>query len=255
VSADLGVDLGATWLRACLVRDGRVLWTARAPAVPWRELPRALASLLRGRGAPRPRAIVVGGTRLGGTRGRAELRRALRPLCARPRVLTDFEIAHRAFFGRGPGVLLAASTGSVAFARGPRGRTARAGGWGPLLGDEGSAFWLGREGTRDPRLRARLRLPAPLTLAHAADPVRAVAALAPRVLSGAPRLRAAAAARLAALAREAAAGAGLRAPRPLALHGGLFRDARLKAEVLRRLGPGWRPRAARTDAARAAAGL
>lgn len=255
MSAVLGVDLGATWLRACLVENNRELWLERRPAVDWRKLPEALPRLLRARRTPRLDTLCVGSTRLGGARGRAELARALRGLARRVSVLTDYEIAHRAAFGAGPGVVLVASTGSAAFARGEGGRRARAGGFGPLLGDEGSGFWLGRQAARDERLRRRLRLPRPLDLAHADDPVRATAALAPRVLSASPRLRTAAAAHLAALAREAARAANLPRPRPLALHGGLFQDARLRAAVLRALGPGWRVVAARVDAARAAAGL
>jgi hypothetical protein len=255
VSAALGVDLGATWLRACLARDGRAAWTARLPAVPWRDLPRVLRRLLRSRRAPRPDVLTVGGTRLGAAADRAALARALKPLAARALVLTDFELAHRAAFGEGPGVLLAASTGAIAFARDRRGASRRAGGLGPLHGDEGSGFWLGREAARDERLRARLRLPRPLDLAHAKDPVRATAALAPRVLRASPRLRRAAAAHLAALAREAARGLALPRPIPLAPHGGLFRDAALRRAVLARLGRGWRAVPARGDAARAAAHL
>jgi N-acetylglucosamine kinase-like BadF-type ATPase len=36
-------------------------------------------------------------------------------------------------------------TGSIAFGRNQGGETARAGGWGPNVSDEGSAFWVGRE--------------------------------------------------------------------------------------------------------------
>lgn len=255
MSAALGVDLGATWLRACLAVDGERAWDARLPAVDWRRLPEVLPRLLRARRAPRLSALTVGSTRLGGAAGRAELAKALKGLARRVRVLPDYEIAHSAFFGDGPGVVLVASTGSAAFARGPRGRRARAGGYGPLLGDEGSGFWLGREASRDPRLRRALRLPHPLDLAHAGDPVRATAALAPRVLRASGRLRRAAAAHLAALAREAAEGAGLSGAVPLALHGSLFRDERLRREVLRRLGRGWRAAQARVPAERAAAGL
>jgi len=255
VSLRLGVDLGATWLRACLADGDRAAWIARERAVEWRRLPETLSRLLRARGLRRVAALSVGGTRLGGRRERNALARALAPLAARVRVVTDFEIAHLAAFGEGPGVLLMASTGAPAFARGVDGRTRRAGGYGPLLGDEGSGFWLGREAARDEALRRRLRLPHPLDLAHAADPVRATAALAPRVLRGSPRLREAAAGHLAALAREAARGVRLPSPAPLALHGGLFRDARLKASVLRRLGRGWRLVAPRVSAAQAAAGL
>jgi hypothetical protein len=255
VSASLGVDLGATWLRACLAEDGRASWTARVPAVDWRELPRFLTRFLRARGVKRLRSVTVGSTRLGGEAGRAELARALRPLAARVSVLPDYEIAHLAAFGRGPGVVLVGSTGSAAFARGPSGRARRAGGYGPLLGDEGSGFWLGREAARDEALRRTLRLPHPLDLAHAADPVRATAALAPRVLRGSKRLRGAAAGHLAALARGAAHGLSLPQPTPLALHGSLFKNEALRRAVLRRLGRGWRLQDPRVRAERAAAGL
>src|ERR671922_279575 len=47
-----------------------------------------------------------------------------------------------------PGALLLAGTGSIVLGRDARGRLVRAGGLGPLIGDEGSAFWLGREWLR-----------------------------------------------------------------------------------------------------------
>lgn len=59
-------------------------------------------------------------------------------------VQTDFAIALEDAFGDGPGVLLIAGTGSSAFGRGPAGATARCGGWGPVIGDEGSGSWIGR---------------------------------------------------------------------------------------------------------------
>jgi hypothetical protein len=255
VSAVLGVDLGATWLRACLATDGREVWNKRVPAIDWRDLPRFLPRFLRARRAPRLAVLTVGSTRLGGKEGRAVLAKALRPLAARVRILPDFEIAHLAAFGSGPGVVLGGSTGSYAFARGSKGRKRRAGGYGPLLGDEGSGFWLGREAARDEKLRRALRLPHPLDLAHVEDPVRAVAALAPKALRGSPRLREAAAAHLAALAREAVLGLGLAKPVPLRLHGSLFNNDALRRAVLRRLGPSWRVIEPRVSPERAAAGL
>ena len=60
-------------------------------------------------------------------------------------VAGDHIIAHRAAFGTSHGVLVIAGTGSIAFGRNPGGATARAGGWGPNVSDEGSAFWIGRE--------------------------------------------------------------------------------------------------------------
>jgi len=60
-------------------------------------------------------------------------------------VVSDIELAHHMAFGSGPGIILNAGTGSIAYGLAPSGKTARAGGLGPLLGDEGSAFWIGKE--------------------------------------------------------------------------------------------------------------
>jgi N-acetylglucosamine kinase-like BadF-type ATPase len=59
-------------------------------------------------------------------------------------VRSDVEIALAAAFGNGPGVLVNAGTGSIAYARVADGRLFRAGGHGWQLGDEGGGYWLGR---------------------------------------------------------------------------------------------------------------
>lgn len=58
--------------------------------------------------------------------------------------LHDARIAHAAAFELGPGIVVIAGTGSVAYGRNERGIDALAGGWGFLFGDEGSAFSLAR---------------------------------------------------------------------------------------------------------------
>lgn len=60
------------------------------------------------------------------------------------KVLNDTLIAHHAAFHGGPGVLVIAGTGSNVLGINERGETARAGGWGPIISDEGSGFWIGR---------------------------------------------------------------------------------------------------------------
>jgi N-acetylglucosamine kinase-like BadF-type ATPase len=58
-------------------------------------------------------------------------------------VVNDVVAAWAAATGAGPGVAAISGTGSNVFGVGPHGRTWRAGGWGHLLGDEGSGYWLG----------------------------------------------------------------------------------------------------------------
>jgi glucosamine kinase len=50
--------------------------------------------------------------------------------------------------GASTGVAVIAGTGSAAWGKNAQGEEARAGGWGYLLGDEGSGYWLGREAVR-----------------------------------------------------------------------------------------------------------
>jgi N-acetylglucosamine kinase-like BadF-type ATPase len=64
---------------------------------------------------------------------------------AHVKVIGDHIVAHRAAFGAMPGVLVVAGTGSIAYGKNEHGETARAGGWGPIVSDEGSAYWIGRE--------------------------------------------------------------------------------------------------------------
>lgn len=59
-------------------------------------------------------------------------------------VMNDVAVAFEGAFAGKDGVLILAGTGSMAWARGPAGEV-RTGGWGDLFGDEGSAFWIGRE--------------------------------------------------------------------------------------------------------------
>lgn len=61
------------------------------------------------------------------------------------RVVNDVEAAHWGAFAGGPGVLVLAGTGSMAWASDGKGRALRVGGYGETIGDEGSAHWIGTE--------------------------------------------------------------------------------------------------------------
>jgi len=75
----------------------------------------------------------------------AKIRQIFAAILATPiEVVGDMQIALEAAFDTGPGVVVIAGTGSIAYGRDHQGNTARAGGWGFAIGDEGSAHWIGR---------------------------------------------------------------------------------------------------------------
>ena len=86
--------------------------------------------------------------------GRAQERDAVQAelereqVARRVMIITDAEAALVDAFGDGPGLLLIAGTGSIAWGRTADGRVARVGGWGAMLGDEGSGYALGRGALR-----------------------------------------------------------------------------------------------------------
>lgn len=94
----------------------------------------------------RPRVLCVGVAGVGRESERQALYEALvaRQIAEDVVVQTDFAVALEDAFRDGPGVLLIAGTGSSAFGRSPAGTSARCGGWGPVIGDEGSGAWIGR---------------------------------------------------------------------------------------------------------------
>ncbi|MEO7521461.1 MAG: BadF/BadG/BcrA/BcrD ATPase family protein [Gemmatimonas sp.] len=93
----------------------------------------------------RPAVCVVGVAGAGRERSAQALWSALasRRVADDVSVVPDATIAMDDAFGESSGILLIAGTGSVAFARAPNGNVERCGGWGPFVGDEGSAAWLG----------------------------------------------------------------------------------------------------------------
>lgn len=231
-----------------------------------------------------PRALVVGVAGVGREAQKIALQQELErlELADAVVVISDAEAAMEDAFGEGPGVLLIAGTGSIAWGRSPAGTMARCGGWGPVFGDEGSGAWLGRKALqviaaahdgREPEtaltgaVLTALELddvPAIITWASSATPAD-LASLAPAVLSAAEvgDLRANTVVTMAveelalhirALARSLFVDE--RAAIPVALHGGLLgrgRPMRKRLEHrLKTLVPGAVVRHQSVDAARGA---
>lgn len=61
------------------------------------------------------------------------------------KLVGDQEIALYGALDGAPGIALIAGTGSICFGTAPDGSVARSGGWGHLIGDEGSGYALGRD--------------------------------------------------------------------------------------------------------------
>jgi N-acetylglucosamine kinase-like BadF-type ATPase len=211
----VGADGGGTGSRAlALDPAGREVGRVQGPPALVREAdagPAAVAvaglvrKVARVAGAPLPVARLVAG--LAGA-GRPAAREAVRSVLLDAgvaedvEVLSDAEVAFHDAFGPGPGILLLSGTGSMALGRSADGRTARSGGWGDPLGDEGGGWSIGMAGLRavtraadgrgpDTRLGtlllAALGLDAPADLIRwtAGATKRQVAALAPLVLQAA----------------------------------------------------------------------
>ena len=60
-------------------------------------------------------------------------------------VVNDALIALVAGASDNPGIVIIAGTGAIVYGRNAGGEAARAGGWGHMIGDEGSGYWIGRE--------------------------------------------------------------------------------------------------------------
>lgn len=174
-------------------------------------------------------------------------------------VMNDVAVAYEGALGGAEGVMLLSGTGSMAWSRGPLG-VARCGGWGDVFGDEGSAWWIGREAlTRVSRhldgrqsapglaegLLAALGIPGSELIAWTygqAQPRAAVAALARHVDAlaavdaDAAGIMARAAGQLVDLARAAARASGASPEAGWSYAGGVFRSNVVRGAVTDAMG-------------------
>lgn len=216
----LGADLGGSRLRIVVVDGRRVVARKEMTGCEPEGLPLALARSVENSLLRRVVGIVVGSTRLGNLSRRRAVERGLKKMFPRVLAMTDMDLAHRAAFEGKVGVLIIAGTGSAAYGRTLKGRSARAGGLGPGVGDEGSAYWLGREYLR---AAPQARAPKPGAIAE-------TAALAKKFLQRARRDASIMAIvhqgqrALIGQAETVARKLRLKPPVPLALHGGLFQN-------------------------------
>ncbi|MDQ2859115.1 MAG: hypothetical protein M3R53_10755 [Candidatus Eremiobacteraeota bacterium] len=152
----VGVDAGGTATVAARSRGGTYESSVRGAPANGTSLGVAAASdaivaaVRELVGAADPAALFVAAAGAGRASALEALTAALRgafPHTPRLAVEDDTRVALRAAIAEGPGVVLIAGTGSVAYAENGT-RSVRVGGAGFLLGDEGSAFSLGMAAVR-----------------------------------------------------------------------------------------------------------
>jgi len=151
----LGIDGGGTKTRCALGDDTRTLATAiaggsnviRVGEARAREALHAsvLEACTAARVSPEKiRSICIGAAGAARPEIAGKIQSILAELTsASIQVVGDMVIALEAAFGEGPGVIAVAGTGSIVYGRDATGRTARAGGWGFAISDEGSGHWIG----------------------------------------------------------------------------------------------------------------
>ena len=141
VADEQGQTVAAVEGPGCAVRPGAVEHSADVIAA-------AVRDALEAAGMPHvvPRVLCAGVAGVGRDADRQALWQTLtsRELADEVVVHPDAHVALDDAFGEDAGILLIAGTGSIAYARSPAGAFGRAGGWGPVFGDEGSGAWIGR---------------------------------------------------------------------------------------------------------------
>src|SRR5256885_7408806 len=183
----VGVDVGGTWIRVSASGGRRPATTTVTRADrDLRRLAPLLRAIWRRRGwrPDRVAALVVASRAIWTAPECRALARRLTGLAQRVRVVADAQAALLGALGDRPGLLVLAGTGSIVIGYDGGRRWARAGGLGPLLGDEGPAFWLRREWLPLPAAPGGLR-PVP-GAAPPPHPVAPGAAGSPPVLRPAP---------------------------------------------------------------------
>jgi len=151
----LGIDVGGTSTVAVVGdEDGRIIAQTRGPGANLqaageagleRALRRVIDEVLAQVGGA-PSAVCLGIAGVDRPEDAAVVRGIMGRLSFKARLLivNDALIALRAAVPEGPGIVIVAGTGSIAYGCDRHGRAARAGGWGHVLGDEGSGYWMGR---------------------------------------------------------------------------------------------------------------
>ena len=150
----LGIDAGASATQWALINQSGVVISGVEAAMDghiYRAASKERMNEVTDRIADQVKGFTVNGVYLGitGVLTDGSIEQLLKEkFDADATVVSDIELAYRANFSEGQGILLYAGTGSVAYAIDTNSGVHKIGGWGYLLGDEGAGYWIGREAIR-----------------------------------------------------------------------------------------------------------
>jgi glucosamine kinase len=154
VGTVVGLDIGGSTTRAVRSHAGRAVaeastGSANIAAVGRDEAERRIADVLAEVGTQGVEAVCAGAAGVESTDSVGLLREIIGAHVpgARVRVVHDARLVLAAA-GRAIGVAVISGTGSAAWGAGPDGTEVRTGGWGHLLGDEGSGYRVAMDGVR-----------------------------------------------------------------------------------------------------------
>ncbi|QNO37347.1 hypothetical protein H4J02_13100 [Protaetiibacter sp. SSC-01] len=142
----LAVDAGQTGIKLRLERPGAEPVERVLPGVRTDQplLPQLADAARQVAGSVRIDVVALGVSGLTSVEHDAGELRSLLPWDARVLLAHDSITSYLGTLGELPGVVVASGTGSIILAVGPAG-VARVDGWGYLMGDAGSGFWVGRQ--------------------------------------------------------------------------------------------------------------
>lgn len=156
----IGVDAGGSKTRALVSRmeDGQILGESISKGANYQQfgplktaeivaetIRLALDPVINWENEERVGALGVGAAGCGRKEEQQALKEELEnlQLAENIEVIDDGKAALISAWKDKPGIVLIAGTGSIAYALDKEGNFHRSGGWGPLLGDQGSGCWLG----------------------------------------------------------------------------------------------------------------
>lgn len=156
----MGIDGGGSNLRVAIIDStthviSRSQYSTANPGVIGHEVAKeriqtAITETIKQANVPGLTSIALGIAGASTEHSEAWLREVVRGVLPTVPVVpsSDLEIALVGAHGRREGILLLAGTGSAAYGVSTDGRPVQIGGWGYIMGDEGSGYWIGLRALR-----------------------------------------------------------------------------------------------------------